>query len=96
MLRWARNETRDQPTRAFAHLHLAAGILTAGWVAETEDAVPVLLVVAPTGKTVYRTEGAFDALALDRDGRSLWTLEGSMLSRLSLRSLASGTATAPR
>lgn len=96
-LRWSRPMKRDHPSRAFAHLSLsnACAVAAAGWIADVEDSVPELLVFGKDGKTLYSTEGPFDALVLDPSGTSLWTLEGSLLSRLTIRSLAAGRATTP-
>lgn len=97
-LRWSRPTKRDVPSRAFAHLSLGKDCATAvaGWIADVEDTVPQLLVFGKDGTPLYTTEGPFDSAALDPAGTSLWTLEGSMLSRLTLKSLAAGRATNPK
>lgn len=97
-LRWSRPMKRDVPSRAFAHLALAKGcvVAVAGWVADVDDTVPQLLVFGKDGTPVYTTEGPFDGAGLDPSGASLWTLEGSLLSRLTVKSLAAGKATIPK
>ena len=96
-LLWKHTRARDAASRSFAHLSLSAGARTAaaGWVVEEEGHQPRVLVFGKTGEVVYETEGPFDAIALDPTGGALITLEASLLSRLSLASLAAGNAASP-
>jgi hypothetical protein len=97
-LRWSQSRKRDVPSRAFAHLALANGsaVAVAGWVADVDDTIPQLLVFGKDGKPLYTTEGPFDSAGLDPSGAAVWTLEGSLLSRLTLKSLSAGRATNPK
>lgn len=96
-LLWKHARPRDAASRSFGHLALSNGARTAaaGWMVDEEGHMPELLVFGKAGEILYKTEGPFDALALDPSGRALITLEESLLSRLSLESLAAGKATAP-
>ena len=94
-LRWSHTKKRDADSRVFTQLSLSKGAAyaAAAWLADAQESVPALFVFGKDGKVVYSTEGPFETAMLDPSGDALWTLEGSMLSRLTLKSLIAGTAT---
>ncbi len=96
-VRWTAARPRDVPSRVWSQLHLAAkgAFAAAAFDADEEGArgadlsAPHLVLFDAAGNVLYETKGPFDAFALDPTGDALWTSEGTLLSRLPLRSLRS-------